>query len=348
MSIPIISGKTVEPIGGDGSTPIFRHGAGFQMARNPGTLPAREWAGRRANLKGNGDARMTTQHAVRFSIVCGQRAPWPELADARGRPKRSGSTGFNVVDHFYGLKDVMDPTHEAYTILAGLAPVTSAGPAGRDGLRQHLPQSRLPAQAGGHGRSHLRTGGSISASAPAGWSASTRRTASTFPPPGSGSTASPRRWRSGSCCNGRSARPTTAYYQLLDAPFEPKPLQRPRLPVLIGASAPRMLRLTARHADIWNARGEPDVAKAESDGSPPALPGDRSRSRGDRPLHQPVPQLPRLGRRLPQPHRCLPRRRLHRFPAPLAPHQPEELPVLREVAEEVIPQYAKVCLKNKD
>jgi alkanesulfonate monooxygenase SsuD/methylene tetrahydromethanopterin reductase-like flavin-dependent oxidoreductase (luciferase family) len=48
------------------------------------------------------------------------------------------------------------------------------------------------------------------------------------------------------------------HYQILDAPFEPKPLQRPRMPLLIGGSGPRMLRLTARHADIWNAVGTPD------------------------------------------------------------------------------------------
>jgi alkanesulfonate monooxygenase SsuD/methylene tetrahydromethanopterin reductase-like flavin-dependent oxidoreductase (luciferase family) len=51
-----------------------------------------------------------------------------------------------------------------------------------------------------------------------------------------------------------------AYYQLLDAPFEPKPLQRPRMPLIVGGSGPRMLRLTARHADIWNVVGEPEVA----------------------------------------------------------------------------------------
>jgi alkanesulfonate monooxygenase SsuD/methylene tetrahydromethanopterin reductase-like flavin-dependent oxidoreductase (luciferase family) len=54
------------------------------------------------------------------------------------------------------------------------------------------------------------------------------------------------------------------FYQLLDAPFEPKPIQ-PKLPVLIGASAPRMLRLTAKYADIWNARGEPDEVKEQSE-----------------------------------------------------------------------------------
>jgi alkanesulfonate monooxygenase SsuD/methylene tetrahydromethanopterin reductase-like flavin-dependent oxidoreductase (luciferase family) len=52
------------------------------------------------------------------------------------------------------------------------------------------------------------------------------------------------------------------HYQIVDAPFEPKPLQRPRMPVLIGGSGPRMLRLAARHADIWNAVGTPDEGAA--------------------------------------------------------------------------------------
>jgi hypothetical protein len=52
------------------------------------------------------------------------------------------------------------------------------------------------------------------------------------------------------------------HYQLLDAPFQPKSLQSPRMPVLIGGSGPRMLRLTARHADIWNCGGTPDEAAA--------------------------------------------------------------------------------------
>jgi alkanesulfonate monooxygenase SsuD/methylene tetrahydromethanopterin reductase-like flavin-dependent oxidoreductase (luciferase family) len=50
------------------------------------------------------------------------------------------------------------------------------------------------------------------------------------------------------------------HYQLLDAPFQPKSLQSPRMPVLVGGSGPRMLRLTARHADIWNCGGTPDEA----------------------------------------------------------------------------------------
>ncbi|BBY35612.1 luciferase [Mycolicibacter minnesotensis] len=41
------------------------------------------------------------------------------------------------------------------------------------------------------------------------------------------------------------------YYQLTDALCEPKPVQSP-LPLLIGGTGPRMLRLVARHAQEWN------------------------------------------------------------------------------------------------
>lgn len=42
------------------------------------------------------------------------------------------------------------------------------------------------------------------------------------------------------------------HYELVDAPFEPKPMQRPRIPLLIAAHRPRMLRLAARYADQWD------------------------------------------------------------------------------------------------
>jgi alkanesulfonate monooxygenase SsuD/methylene tetrahydromethanopterin reductase-like flavin-dependent oxidoreductase (luciferase family) len=42
------------------------------------------------------------------------------------------------------------------------------------------------------------------------------------------------------------------YYHLDDAPLEPKPLQRPRIPLLIAAHRPRMIRLAARYADQWD------------------------------------------------------------------------------------------------
>ena len=48
-------------------------------------------------------------------------------------------------------------------------------------------------------------------------------------------------------------------YDITDAPMDPKPVQSP-LPILVGTSSPRMLRITARHADEWNTWGGPDLA----------------------------------------------------------------------------------------
>lgn len=47
------------------------------------------------------------------------------------------------------------------------------------------------------------------------------------------------------------------HYQLEDAPFSPKPVQE-KLPVLIGGERPRMLRVIARHADIWDTSRTPE------------------------------------------------------------------------------------------
>jgi alkanesulfonate monooxygenase SsuD/methylene tetrahydromethanopterin reductase-like flavin-dependent oxidoreductase (luciferase family) len=46
------------------------------------------------------------------------------------------------------------------------------------------------------------------------------------------------------------------YYHLDDAALEPRPLQTPRIPLLIAAHRPRMLRIAARYADQWDTFAE--------------------------------------------------------------------------------------------
>ncbi|MEP1125768.1 MAG: LLM class flavin-dependent oxidoreductase [Ilumatobacter sp.] len=49
------------------------------------------------------------------------------------------------------------------------------------------------------------------------------------------------------------------FYDVTDAPCDPKPHQDV-LPIVVGTGSPRMLKITARHAQQWNTWGAPDLA----------------------------------------------------------------------------------------
>lgn len=49
------------------------------------------------------------------------------------------------------------------------------------------------------------------------------------------------------------------FYTLKDAPSDPSPVQA-KLPITVGTGGPRMLRITARHAQEWNTWGAPAMA----------------------------------------------------------------------------------------
>jgi alkanesulfonate monooxygenase SsuD/methylene tetrahydromethanopterin reductase-like flavin-dependent oxidoreductase (luciferase family) len=54
------------------------------------------------------------------------------------------------------------------------------------------------------------------------------------------------------------------YYQLSDAVCEPKPLQRPRPPIVIGGEGERRtLRTLARYGDVMDCGGPPDHVRAK-------------------------------------------------------------------------------------
>ena len=53
---------------------------------------------------------------------------------------------------------------------------------------------------------------------------------------------------------------TGRHYQLQDASFNPKPLQKPHPPILVGATGENIaLGIVARHAQMWNSFGTPEV-----------------------------------------------------------------------------------------
>ncbi len=54
------------------------------------------------------------------------------------------------------------------------------------------------------------------------------------------------------------------YYQLSEARCEPKPVRKPHPPFMIGGSGEKlMLRVVAKHADIWNTFGSPAVFRSK-------------------------------------------------------------------------------------
>jgi F420-dependent oxidoreductase-like protein len=55
------------------------------------------------------------------------------------------------------------------------------------------------------------------------------------------------------------------YYQLSDAPLDPKPVQKPHPELMIGGGGERItLRIVAKHADHWNVWGGPKVLVRKS------------------------------------------------------------------------------------
>lgn len=196
----------------------------------------------------------------RFCIVLGQRASWPEMLARTRETESLGFDGLFLVDHFFGLKDVSDPTHEAYTMLAALAPFTQTM---RLGIMVSGNSYRNPALLLKQAITvdHI-SGGRVDFGVGAGW-LEREHEAYGFPFPSARERVS-RFAEALELWDKLQGLERTTYegdhYQLLDAPFEPKSLQQSRLPLLIGGSKPRMLRLVARHADIWNTVGSPEEA----------------------------------------------------------------------------------------
>jgi alkanesulfonate monooxygenase SsuD/methylene tetrahydromethanopterin reductase-like flavin-dependent oxidoreductase (luciferase family) len=197
-------------------------------------------------------------HPLTFGVVSVQNAPWEALLKRWKFIEHAGFDSLWVADHFtvpYPAHAEM-PFFEAWTTLAAIAAHTSRirigtlvsaitwrNPAwlARQALTvDHLSKGRLELGLG--------TGSSADIGVKM-----------------TGLDAWSRKERFERFCeyleivDSLLRHPTTTYqgqyYQIDNAPMQPRPVQQPRPPITIGAYGPRMLQITARYADMWNCIG---------------------------------------------------------------------------------------------
>jgi F420-dependent oxidoreductase-like protein len=163
-------------------------------------------------------------------------------------------------DHFYGLTEPTAPTLEGWTSLAAMAAVVARA---RVTCLVSGVLYRNPAVLAKMAVTvdHI-SGGRLVFGLGAGWhEAEHRGYGIDFPGAGTrvamldeALTVIRRMWTE------ESVRHEGRFYTLRDAICEPKPLQRPHPPIVVGGEKPKMLRVIARHADEWNVPSHGDVA----------------------------------------------------------------------------------------
>jgi len=196
---------------------------------------------------------------VRLGVLLVAETPWPQLL---GLARHAEATGWDSIwysDHFMPpAGDLSAPIGEAWTTLAGLAAVVPRVRLGHlVGCNTYRHPSLVAKMAATLDR---LSGGRFVLGLGAGWQENEHR-AYGIP----FYTTAERHHRLAEACQvirSLLANPRTTfagrYYQLQDAPLEPKPLQNP-LPILIGAGGEKLgLRIAARYADLWNTGGLPD------------------------------------------------------------------------------------------
>ena len=189
---------------------------------------------------------------MRISAKLAPTFSYPEL---EGFWRAADDLGFDAIwnyDHFYGLVDNAKPTLEGWTTLAAMAAVTRHA---RVGCMVTGVTYRNPAILAKMAVTvdHI-SGGRLDFGIGAGWHEDEHRGYGIeFPSPGTrvamldeALTVIRRLWTE------ESVTHSGRFFTLADALCEPKPVQRPHPPIIVGGSQPKMLRVIARHADEWN------------------------------------------------------------------------------------------------
>ncbi len=192
---------------------------------------------------------------MRISLKFDLSFKFPELEELWRTADRLGFEAVWDYDHFYGPTEHTDPTYEGWTMLAAMAVVTKRA---RIGCLVSGVTYRNPAILANMAVTvdHI-SGGRLNFGIGAGWhEAEHRGYGIDFPSPGirvamvdEALTVIRKLWTEESVTfNGQ-------FFALENALCEPKPLQQPHPPIVIGGTEPKMLRVIARHADVWNMPG---------------------------------------------------------------------------------------------
>lgn len=205
-------------------------------------------------------------HSLRFGLFLGQAGhDWQSLQERFLLAEELGYDHAWLVDHFMDTGgDLGKPCMESWTLLAALAARTSRI---RLGVLVSSNTFRHPALLLKEAVTvdHI-SGGRLILGVGAGWHEPEHRMYGIpFPPPAERVSRLEEAVQVLDLLM-RQERTTFhgRYYTLDDAPFEPKPVQQPRIPLLIAAHRPRMLRLAARYADQWDTF--PEVTGAATEG----------------------------------------------------------------------------------
>ena len=197
---------------------------------------------------------------MKFAVWPSMNDPWAETLAIARHAEATGWDGVYYADHFMpNDADVSAPVGECWTTLAALAaavPRIRIGPLVTGNTYRHpAVLAKMAATV------DIISGGRLVLGLGAGWQENEHRAYGI-----EFSTVGGRLSRLEEACHVITSlfanRRTTfagRYYQLTDAPLEPKPVQS-RVPLLIGGGGEqRTLRIAARYANEWNVWGSPEV-----------------------------------------------------------------------------------------
>ena len=203
---------------------------------------------------------------IAFGAVTGQhQLGWEQVREQWQMAEEMGFDQLYLFDHFTGLYgDPAGPCLEASTLLAGLARETERA---QIGVLVYGNTHRHPAILAKEivTVDHL-SGGRALLGIGTGWNEFEHRAYGLdLPSPGVRVAMLDEAL---TCIRGLLTNERWSFegthYRMEEAPFAPKPVHG-TLPVLVGGKRPKMLRVVAKHADIWDSGGTPEVHAERSE-----------------------------------------------------------------------------------